>query len=326
MEANGAIASQAGAPASEASRLVLMLAARRHFRGQSPSPSMAARLARADRIDVESGELAQQRRPFRVRPEGAWPSAALIEASHRRANDVRPFVWLRADPVWLQPDLSTARLMAWGNLGLSQDEADALMAPMKPLFGDSGLILEGRGPEDWVLQCPKDAPLPAFPHPLEALGDDAFPYLPQGAEARRWRSLMGEAQVLMHQSPVNAARARRGLPPANSLWFWGGGVLPDAVVGPSGHVATADPELSAYARAAGASVDENVDATKPGLIDLRAERRWSVIDDVLALAVAAMGQGAFAHVDVDFADGLVLRLRRSQRWRLWRRRFEGFCA
>jgi hypothetical protein len=286
---------------------------------------VAKALGRAEVEVAEPGELAQLRRPFRVLPAGQWPSAALIERLSTMESNVLPFQWLRADPVWLQPDLSTARLMAWGNLGLSEDEAEALIAPLRPLFGEFGYALESREPEAWTLQCPRETRLPTFPHPLAALGDDAFPYLPEGPDGRRWRSLMGEAQVLMHQHPVNAERVRRGLPPANSLWFWGAGVLPDRVEGPRGSVATADPELAAYARACGAAVSDLVDATKPGLIDLRAERRWSVIEDLAELALAAMGQGAFGALLLDFADGHRLRLTRAQRWRLWKPAFKAFA-
>ncbi len=305
--------------------LILLLAARRHFAGQPPSPALAKALGRARQESVEPGELAQLRRPFRVRPAGRWPSAALIERSVKPESDVQPFQWLRADPVWLQPDLTTARLMAWGNLGLTAEESSALMAPLRPLFGEFGYAFEAREAESWSVQCPRETRLPTFPHPLAALGDDAFPYLPEGPDARRWRSLLGEAQVLMHQHPVNAERARRGLPPANSLWFWGEGRLPDQVEGPAGHVATADPELAAYAQAAGATVSDRVDATKPGLIDLRAERRWAVIDDLLALAMASMAQGAFAELRLDFADGHLVSLEPAQRWRFWKPVFKGFA-
>jgi hypothetical protein len=304
--------------------LTLLLPARRHFANQSPGRRVAAVLGRADVTSAEPGELAQLRRPFRVLPAGRWPSAALIERMSKAQSDVQPFHWLRADPVWLQPDLTMARLMAWGNLGLTSEESVALIAPLKPLFGEFGYVFEAREPEAWVVQCPAETRLPDFPHPLAALGDDAFPYLSEGPDARRWRSLMGEAQMLMHQHPVNAERARRGLPPANSLWFWGAGTLPDRVEGPAGRVATADPELAAYAGAAGATVSDRVDATKPGLIDLRAERRWTVVDDLLSLAAAAMEQGAFATIELDFAEGCLMRLERAQRWRFWKPAFKGF--
>src|SRR3546814_7983843 len=42
------------------------------------------------------------------------------------------------------------------------------------------------------------------------------------ANARRWRSLLSEAQVVLHNHPWNARREQSGLPPVNSLWFWGG--------------------------------------------------------------------------------------------------------
>lgn len=300
-------------------RLSLLLAARRWFQGQPLSAAFAKALGRAGRDDREAGELAQVRRPFRVRPAQSWPSAALIEGLSQRPSDVTPFRWLRADPVWLQADLSTARLMAWGNLRLTADEAAALMKPLKPLFGDSGFVLEAREPESWVVQCARETRLPDFPHPLDALGDDAFPHLPSGPDARRWRALLGEAQVLLHQNPINAERLRSGLPPANSLWFWGGGVWPDQVDSAFAAVATADPELAAYANASGASVGVAVDAARPGLIDLRAERRWSSVDDLVQLALAALHGGTLDAVELDFGDGHGVRFERGQRWRFWKR-------
>lgn len=302
-----------------ATGLTLLLSARRYFAGQAVSRSVGAWLARADAATLAEGDLAQQRRPFEISPSGAWSSAALMEATARGRAEVEPFQWLRADPVWLQPDITTARLMAWGNLGLSHEDSASLLRELKPVFGDAGFILESRESECWVLQVPRASSLPQFPHPLDALGDDAFPHLPQGADARRWRTLLGEVQVLMHHHPVNAARAARGLPPANSLWFWGAGALPNAVRCRFARVASADPELRAYAQAAGAQMTDAVNAAVPGLMDLRAERAWSVVEDVLGVAVAALRQGALGRIDLDFADGFAYTLRRSQAWRIWRR-------
>jgi hypothetical protein len=299
--------------------LVLWLPARRYFAGQALSRAVGASLARADSQTLAEGDLAQQRRPFEVGPSDSWPSAALIEATSRVRSQVEPFQWLRADPVWLQPDITTARLMAWGNLSLSDEESASLLRELKPLFGDAGFVLEAREPEAWVLQVPRGSSLPEFPHPLDALGDEGFSHLPQGPDARRWRSLLGEVQVLMHHHPVNAARASRGQPPANSLWFWGAGALPNQVRCRFSRVASADPEVRAYAVAAGCDVTDAVNAAVPGLIDLRAERAWSVVEDVLGVATAALRQGSISAIELDFADGFVYVMRPSQRWRVWRR-------
>jgi hypothetical protein len=54
------------------------------------------------------------------------------------------------------------------------------------------------------------------------------PLLPQGADRKAWHTRLNEIQILLHTSPVNAAREARGVLPANSVWFWGGGRLPQA--------------------------------------------------------------------------------------------------
>src|SRR3546814_17686782 len=73
-----------------------------------------------------------------------------------------------------------------------------------------------------------------------------------GSEGRRWRVLLGEAQVVLHNHPRNARRAEQGRPPVNSLWFWGGGVLPDAVG--SAHAAFHSGDEFALALAAAAGI------------------------------------------------------------------------
>ena len=78
--------------------------------------------------------------------------------------------------------------------------------------------------------CRAGAKLPAFAAPDEALGDDLFDApARQAPEGRRWRALLSEAQVVLHNHPLNAQRVAAGLAPVNSLWFWGAGALPDHV-------------------------------------------------------------------------------------------------
>ncbi|MCZ7655242.1 MAG: hypothetical protein M5R42_14705 [Rhodocyclaceae bacterium] len=47
------------------------------------------------------------------------------------------------------------------------------------------------------------------------------PFLPQGDDAREWRRFINEAQVLLHNHPINMAREAEGRPTVNSLWPWG---------------------------------------------------------------------------------------------------------
>ena len=164
---------------------------------------------------------------------------------------------------------------------------------------------------------PREARLPAFTAPVDGLGEDLLAHLPGGPEGRRWRMLFNEAQVSLHNHPRNAERIAAGLLPVNSLWFWGGGLLPDAVACKAACVISEDAELLALAKYAGMSMTR-LEAGST-LIDLRRERDWAALEsEHLAPALASLKRRHGTLV-LDFADGGGLRIKATQRWRLWRR-------
>lgn len=296
-------------PAAEAApAVVLLLPERRRFAGQPLSPAVARALARADRApDAAAGDTAQLGRWFELLPRG-WPVAAITR--QRDAGDADGQAWLRADPAFVRPDMTGARVLAIGELGLSCEETDALLAELRPLFGDAGFALTAPDPARWYLALPAGAALPAFSPPEDVLGDDLFTHLPAGPEGRRWRSLLNEAQVLLHNHPVNAARLAAGRLPANSLCFWGAGRLPDHVRGRVAKVASDEATLASLAALATETAGEGT------LLDLRAAREWAQVERHLLESIAAAGAD---NVQLDFADGAGWTLRAGQRWRFWRR-------
>ena len=329
--------SQAAAPPDH----VLLLPAARRLAGALP-PALAKRLGRADPVAPGApGLRAQLQRHVSLRPAGAWPEAALTRQLD--AGDAHGHAWLRADPAHVRPDMATARLLAVGELGLTAEDVEDFLRPLKPVFGDAGFPLSAPVPHRWYLQLPAGAKLPAFSDPEDALGDDLFAHLPEGPEARRWRGLLSEAQVILHQHPRNAERAARGLPTVNSLWCFGGGALPDAVAIRHASVHTREALLAALAMRVGAlTADggvkpagegmapvarEDVPAAWPAdwprggarLVDLRGARALDALArDWLQPAVAAVDRGALPALQLDFADGTGLRITRGQRWRFWR--------
>ena len=70
-------------------------------------------------------------------------------------------------------------------------------------------------------------------------------------DAMRLHALMNEAQMLLHEHPVNAGREERGEPVLNSVWFWGGGVIEAAKSRPFSTVFGDDPLARGLALAAG---------------------------------------------------------------------------
>ncbi|HEU0152525.1 MAG TPA: phosphoglycerate mutase [Arenimonas sp.] len=290
--------------------LAVLLPERRRFAGQPLGDALGKALARGDRLsDGEPGEQAQLLRHVDLLPRG-WPMAAITR--QRDAGDAVLHQWLRADPAHVRPDMTGARVLAIGDLGLSQDEADALLAPLRPLFGDTGFPISAPVPSRWYLALPVEARLPAFSPPDAVLGDDLFSHLPEGPEGRRWRALLNEAQVLLHNHPVNAARVAAGKPAVNSLCFWGAGKLPDRVHMPFAAVSSDDAELLSLAALAGVGASGD----GPQLLDLRRARDLSAVAARLQPALEDLARDGLR---LDFADGARWWLQAGQRWRFWRR-------
>ena len=265
--------------------------------------------ARGDRLaDAKPGREAALRECFEFIGT-TLPVAALTRSLD--AGDAAGATWVRADPAYAQADAVTARLMACGDLRLSRDESDELARALRPLFGDAGFPLEAARPERWYLRCPGEAHLPEFADPASVLGDDLMRHLARGDNERQWRSLFNEAQVILHNHPVNLRRVERGLTPANSLWFWGAGKLPDWVRTRFTQVASGDPVVVALAKRAGISVADALTALS------RDDAGANILID--AEAVPDVDARRFARIDLLFAGGERFRYQHAHRWRIWRR-------
>ena len=305
-----------------------LLPARSRLGGVPLPPAVARALGRADRLAAaDAGEAAQLQRHFDLLPRG-WPVAALTRVLD--GGDAPDSAWLRADPAYVRPDINGARLLGTGAaLALDRADVDAFLPALRPLFGDAGFMLDAPDPHRWYLRLPRAARLPLFASPAEALGAELIDQLPGAGddaspEARRWRALLSEAQVLLHNHPRNAVRVAEGRVPVNSLWFWGAGVAPDHVATRVDAVASDDVLLRALATRAGVAAHgmPPLFAAPDGdaLFDLRALRdpaAW--VGGWLAPAVEALARGALAALRLDCEDGTRLALSRGQRWRFWRR-------
>lgn len=283
-----------------------------------PDHPLRGWLARADRLtDGHAGYLAGLGDYFHG-IDADLPAAAITREF--LVGDAADAIWLSADPAWVQPDMNGVRLLACGQLQLSMDEAQALAEPLKPVFDEAGLHLEISTPDRWHLKLPADTTLPSFAAPEQALGEDLSQHLPPGAKGRRWRVLLNEIQVLLHQHPLNAQRRARGLAPVNSLWLWGGGSLPGPLKSPLHGVVSDDLLLRALASRADMAqyprAPEAVAAATSGwLIDLQdlppgeiASRWWPTLQPLLDRH----------SVVLHFASAERWRRKPWHRWRIWR--------
>ncbi|HEV2111411.1 MAG TPA: hypothetical protein VGT99_08665 [Gammaproteobacteria bacterium] len=159
---------------------------------------------------------------FGLKPQQLAP-APVMHLADSGAADGR--YRLCADFVHLAPDRDQLVLLPESLLQAVPEEIAALAAAFNGLYGAEGWKLELTPRGRSYLQCPLPLDV-ATSRPDAAAGQAVLEYMPQGADAVRLKQLMNESQMLFHAHAVNRAREDAGRPLINSLWLWGGGVLP----------------------------------------------------------------------------------------------------
>ncbi len=155
--------------------------------------------------------------------------------------------WTRADPVHLRLMRERLVLVPGQALGIEAGEAAALCEALNRHFAaEASFALVD--PLRWCARLSGELSAEAD-CPLDAAGRDVDLALPaaRGAAHR----LLNEAQMLLHDHPVNAAREARGDAPINSLWLWGSGRKPGAASSRWQSVSAAEPLALGLARLAG---------------------------------------------------------------------------
>lgn len=214
-----------------------------------PLPSLSALLGRGERKIAHAASLLDWlAATFSLSgDELPWGALRLSGESGASADGV----WLCADPAHLRFARDTLVLADAHELAVTADEAEQLTTALNSHLADVGRF-HAASPERWYLGL--DAAPRLRTQPLERVVGRSFDqYLPEGDDARRWRAVLNEAQMLLHAHPVNAAREAAGQPVINSLWLWGAGSLPRQDSCPFGAVFADDPLVLGLARGARAA-------------------------------------------------------------------------
>ncbi|MGE0113482.1 MAG: hypothetical protein AB7T07_01150 [Steroidobacteraceae bacterium] len=132
---------------------------------------------------------------------------------------------LHVEPVHLQAGLDDLRLV-WPPVPTPEEEAQ-LLASLQPLMTLAGFDLQaspGGRPGAWYLHTQRALLLTTY-SPRSGYASRLYDIMPQGDDSAELRRLMTEAQMLLHDHPVNRRREQRGVPGLNALWFWGAAPL-----------------------------------------------------------------------------------------------------
>ena len=190
------------------------------------STSALARLLSAAVVvtqsDIPLEVLACQQYGLEAKPD--FPIAAISAAAD--GLDIASVFWLRADPVYLAMQRDCFSLGEPTPLPVEATQARVLVDHLNQHFSQDGLIFHIGKSGAWYIQS-QHTPEIKTTLPCIAAGKNIHPFLPQGADAGKWRATLNEVQMLLHDHPVNLARESAGELAINSVWFSGGGVLPD---------------------------------------------------------------------------------------------------
>ncbi|HEY7239380.1 MAG TPA: hypothetical protein VH600_09440 [Burkholderiales bacterium] len=198
--------------------------------------------------------------------------------------------WARADPVHLRVLRDRLIVVPSAAFALARAEADALVEALNRHFGER-LVLEALEAGRWCARLDRQLAFQAAA-PLEAAGRDVDLAIRAGGEAgKRWAALLNEAQMLLHEHPVNAAREARGEPAVNSLWLWGAGSAPRVPASRWRSVSAGDPVALGLARVSGAQPHPLPEGAEAWLRDAPPDGRHLVLLDALR-APLALGQSA----------------------------------
>jgi hypothetical protein len=159
--------------------------------------------------------------------------------------------WARADPCHLRVNNDRLVPIDAALLDISRAEAEALVESLNAHFGDAGHVFYPMQPERWYL---RSEALPDIEQGPLAVTRGKPVDLHGAVRRTAWAGLANEAQMLLHEHPVNETRSERGALPINAIWLSGGGRFTAPAGKPFRRVRTRDPLAAGLARASGAGV------------------------------------------------------------------------
>ncbi len=188
------------------------------------SPSFTRFLSRAKRQNHQkamTGEsvLLQQLSRDDDPHQTALPTAGAIAASALQIHGHRWYY--QAAPVHLRPDRDRVLLFAGDGLRVNAEESEELINDFNQLYANDEITLHYSNGH-WVLGT--EQPLgPDLPPLARVAGRYLDAVMPTDESFRRWRQLLNEIQMFLHDHPINQRRLAAGELAINGFWFWEGG-------------------------------------------------------------------------------------------------------
>lgn len=169
---------------------------------------------------------------FGITKQQNWPIAPImLQAEDTKRVSIKDDYWLRADPVHLRIEQNHILLADSQMFQISIKEANQLADICNQHFEKDGLVFLPLSADRWYVRIDKAPDIQL--HTLNQIaGININNFLPTGNDRTVWHNRFNEIQMLLHEHPINQARQTRGELVINSLWFWGGGNMPQSITSP----------------------------------------------------------------------------------------------
>jgi hypothetical protein len=166
---------------------------------------------------------------FGVSKQQDWPVAPImLHIDGTDAEQTRNEYWLRADPVHLRIENNHILLADSQIFTISLKESMQFAEILNQYFNKSGIFFLPLYPDRWYVRINKT---PNLQTRLlsETVGKNINNLLPAGEDSSIWHNIFNEIQMLLHDHQLNQERETRGELAINSIWFWGGGIMPQVI-------------------------------------------------------------------------------------------------
>ena len=240
----------------------------------------------------------------------------------------RPAVWIAAaDPVYLEPRLDHLCLHAMDAESAPVSDLRPLIDHLQATLGEDQSFGFARLDTHGYLRADEPIATANVP-PYVVHGDMPNEYMPAGEGADRFRQLVSEVEMALHDHEVNLRRQQDGLQPVNCLWLWGGGLAPEQETAPHPPLFADDPLLvghwlSKTGVVAGwpGDIAACVKASIAGFVAVVPdEDEPDLLERCLSELRALLGAGRLSRLTLMFRDGIEATVLPEHRLRVWRRR------
>lgn len=166
---------------------------------------------------------------------GADSGRLALAALQRQQSGLAPAageIWGRISLCQWQIGMNDGQLRAPAQLGVTQEEAQALWQALVPLLAERGLHIEAYpvlppyARHVRVAGLFADLPSASVERVAGLELSDYLPRAQTGSAQAAWQSLLTEVQMQLYNHPVNNSREARRQAGINSIWLDGVGALP----------------------------------------------------------------------------------------------------